>query len=166
VKTDEMGNNKLDCPWVGNCVGVRNYRYFYGFLIVACLFTTLCFTCSISELVIRADKNLDIGGGAIALLILSFFCALPSFGLCSMHTFLVLVDSTTYDVHRHNVAFAREEFRVKWKECKASLFGSVIPSAVRQYHIAMKKAKIATVEDTSPNDFKLHGAEGIQMQVV
>lgn len=47
------------CPWVGNCIGSGNYRYFYLFslfLTLACIFV---FVCTILHVVHLAKKGQD-----------------------------------------------------------------------------------------------------------
>lgn len=41
------------CPWVGNCVGKRNYRYFYLFTMTLSLLTIYIFTFNIVHVVMR-----------------------------------------------------------------------------------------------------------------
>ncbi|KAG2464186.1 ZDHC9 Palmitoyltransferase, partial [Polypterus senegalus] len=41
------------CPWVGNCVGKRNYRYFYLFTLSLSLLTIYIFTFDIVHVVLR-----------------------------------------------------------------------------------------------------------------
>ncbi|KAB5571215.1 hypothetical protein PHYPO_G00222490 [Pangasianodon hypophthalmus] len=42
------------CPWVGNCVGKRNYRYFYLFTLSLSLLTIYIFTFDIVHVVLRS----------------------------------------------------------------------------------------------------------------
>lgn len=41
------------CPWVGNCVGKRNYRYFYLFTLTLSLLTIYIFAFNIVHVVMR-----------------------------------------------------------------------------------------------------------------
>ncbi|KPP65646.1 palmitoyltransferase ZDHHC9-like [Scleropages formosus] len=45
------------CPWVGNCVGKRNYRYFYLFTLSLSLLTIYIFSFDIVHIVMRECTN-------------------------------------------------------------------------------------------------------------
>lgn len=97
------------CPWVGTCVGRRNYRSFYIFIVSA---TTLCvwvLVTSIIQLWHAAENKEDgnwgkaIGRYPASLILAIFVFGMVWFvgGLTVLHTWLVARNVTTYEHFRH-----------------------------------------------------------------
>uniref|UniRef100_A0AAF6ZH94 Palmitoyltransferase n=1 Tax=Bos taurus TaxID=9913 RepID=A0AAF6ZH94_BOVIN len=96
------------CPWVGNCVGKRNYRYFYLFILSLSLLTIYVFAFNI---VYVALKSLKIGfletlketpgtypplaHLTVLEVLICFFTLWSVVGLTGFHTFLVALNQTT-----------------------------------------------------------------------
>ncbi|XP_056094917.1 palmitoyltransferase ZDHHC18a isoform X3 [Rhinichthys klamathensis goyatoka] len=89
------------CPWVGNCVGKRNYRFFYAFIVSLSFLTSFIFGCVITHLTLRSQ----VGGGIIQAiqdrpasvveLVICFFSIWSILGLSGFHTYLVASNLTT-----------------------------------------------------------------------
>ncbi|KAK1795038.1 hypothetical protein P4O66_010228 [Electrophorus voltai] len=45
------------CPWVGNCVGKRNYRFFYTFIVSLSFLTSFILGCVITHLTLRSQGD-------------------------------------------------------------------------------------------------------------
>ncbi|KAJ8273245.1 hypothetical protein GJAV_G00099350 [Gymnothorax javanicus] len=92
------------CPWVGNCVGKRNYRFFYSFIVSLSFLTAFIFGCVTTHLVMRSQGEKGI---IFALqqsparypfvfeLVICFFSVWSILGLSGFHTYLVASNLTT-----------------------------------------------------------------------
>ncbi|XP_015255595.1 PREDICTED: palmitoyltransferase ZDHHC18-like isoform X1 [Cyprinodon variegatus] len=92
------------CPWVGNCVGKRNYRFFYTFIVSLSFLTAFIFGCVTTHLALRAQGGKGLvfalqespGRYPCAVeLAICFFSVWSILGLSGFHTYLVASNLTT-----------------------------------------------------------------------
>ena len=102
---------KMDhhCPWVANCVGYHNYKFFYLFVSYAfaeCTFAALAMLdrVTISFSFARRDGRQGLGASALLGFILSGTFGIALFFFTAFHAYLISRGTTTLEVHIYGAA--------------------------------------------------------------
>lgn len=84
------------CPWIGNCVGKRNYVYFFKFLLSTNFLALTAFACCIAHVShydnVGEEKSQIV---SLILAVLLFFVLFFVCGLFGFHLYLVFTGITT-----------------------------------------------------------------------
>ncbi|XP_060742005.1 palmitoyltransferase ZDHHC9 [Tachysurus vachellii] len=147
------------CPWVGNCVGKRNYRYFYLFTLSLSLLTIYIFAFDIVHVVLRSVDSgfvntLKETPGTVVEVLVCFFTLWSVVGLTGFHTYLISLNQTT-----------NEDIKGSWsgknriqnpyshkniiKNCCEVLCGPAYPSVLDRRGVMLEEPSVSTPSGAS-----------------
>ncbi|XP_022781254.1 probable palmitoyltransferase ZDHHC14 [Stylophora pistillata] len=134
------------CPWVGNCVGKRNYKFFFMFLVSLSIYCCYLFAFVVTHLVMlsQGEDNSFISAmkqspASILEAIICFFSIWSIVGLTGFHSYLVGSNQTTNEDIKGSFSSRSGQGNVNpysrgsvLKNCAEVLCGPLQPSLINR----------------------------------
>ncbi|XP_057767388.1 probable protein S-acyltransferase 4 [Salvia miltiorrhiza] len=139
------------CPWVGQCIGLRNYRYFYMFVSTSTVLCLLVFVVSLMNIVRADERILKAMSGDVPSVFLTVYCFVAVWfvgGLTAFHFYLISTNQTTYENFRYRYDKKENPYNKGIIKNFQEVFFSRIPPPMLDFRAFVEDEEITTAEPT------------------